>query len=113
MADYVYLDDYSKKGELGISYRVFDQLVTSALLNVKGITKSQKQIKKNQFIRLNRPVQTYIRRDIVHILIYIDVAKGRDIHEVVEDIQREVHNSLLLTTEQVPVNIEVKVESII
>ena len=113
MADYVYLDDYSKKGELGISYRVFDQLVTSALLNVKGITKSQKQIKKNQFIRLNRPVQTYIVRDIVHVWIYIDVVKGKNIQAIVNEIQDEVYNSLMLITEQVPVNVQVKIESII
>ena len=48
MAEYVYLDNYSKKGKLGISYHVFDQLVTSSLMNVKGIAKSQKHLKKNQ-----------------------------------------------------------------
>lgn len=113
MAEYVYLDNYAKNGKLGISYHVFDQLVTSSLLKVKGITKSQKQIKKSQFIRLNRPVQTYIRKDIVHVWIYIDVMKGKDIQEVVEAIQREVYNSLLIATEQIPINIQVKVESII
>lgn len=113
MAEYVYLDNYSKKGKVGISNHVFDQLVTMSLLKVKGISKSQKLVKKNQFIRLNRPVQTYIRKDIVNVLIYIDIAQGKDAEKVVEDIKREVHNSLLLATEQVPVNIEVKVESII
>lgn len=113
MANYIYLDKYSKKGKLGISYRVFDQLVTSSLLKVKGIAKSEKLIKRNQFIRLNRPVQTYIVRDIVHVWIYIDVVKGRDIQTVVGDIQREVYSSLMMITEQVPVNVQVKVESII
>lgn len=113
MARYVYLDDYSKKGKLGISYHVFDQIVTSALTNVDGISKSQKLIKRNQFIRLNRPVQTYIVNDIVHVWIYIDLAKGKNIQEVTTSIQNEVYNSLVLITEQVPVNIQVKVESII
>lgn len=113
MADYVYLDDYSKRGKLGIHRHVFDQLVTSTLYNVKGIAKSQKHLKKNQFMILNRPVQTYVVRDIVHIWIYIDVAKGKNIQEVVSEIQKEVYNSLLLITEQVPVNVQVKVESII
>ena len=113
MANYIYLDKYAKRGKLGISYRVFDQLVTSSLLNVKGIAKSEKLIKRNQFIRLNRPVQTYIVRDIVHVWIYIDVVKGRDIQTVVEDIQKEVYSSLMMITEQVPVNVQVKVESII
>lgn len=113
MAAYVYLDNYSKKGKLGISYRVFDELVTASLLNVKGISKSQKLMKKNQFIRLNRPVQTYIHKDVVHVSIYIDVAKGKDIQEVTSAIQEEVYNSLMMVTEQVPINIQVNVGSIV
>ena len=113
MASYVYLDDYSKRGKLGISYRVFDQLVTESLMHVKGIAKSQKFLKKNQFIPLNRPVQTYIVRDIVHIWIYIDVTKGTDIQKVVEEIQTSVYNSLMIITEQVPINVQVKVDAII
>ena len=113
MAEYVYLDNYSKKGKLGISYHVFDQLVTSSLMNIKGIAKSQKRLKKNQKVRLNRPVQTYIKRDIVHVWIYIDVVNNTSIQSTVASIQEEVYNSLMLITEQVPVNIQVKVESII
>jgi uncharacterized alkaline shock family protein YloU len=113
MADYIYLDNYSKKGELGIHRHVFDQLVTSSLRRVKGIAKSEKLMKRTQFIILNRPVQTYIVRGIVHIWIYIDVAKGKNIQSVVSEIQKEVYNSLLLITEQIPVNVQVKVESII
>ena len=113
MAEYVYLDNFSKKGKLGISYHVFDQLVTMSLMNINGIAKSQKHLTKNQKVRLNRPVQTYIKRDIVHVWIYIDVVNNTSIQSVVSSIQEEVYNSLLLITEQVPVNIQVKVESII
>ena len=113
MADYIYLDNYSKKGKLGISYHVFDQLVTSSLMNVKGIAKSTKLIKRNQFFRLNRPVQTYIHRGIVHVWIYIDVAKGNNLQDVVSQIQHEVYNSLLIITEQVPINVQVKVETLV
>ncbi len=113
MANYVYLDDYSKKGKLGISYRVFDQIVTSALMNIEGISKSQKLMKRVQFIRLNKPVQTYIHRDIVYVLIYVDVAKGKNIQDAINEIQKEVYNSLFLITEQVPVNVQVRVQSII
>ena len=70
-------------------------------------------MKRNQFIILNRPVQTYIVRDIVTVWIYIDVTKGKNIQQIVSQIQEEVYSSLLLITEQVPVNVQVKVESII
>lgn len=113
MADYIYLTSYSKKGKLGIHRHVFDQLVTESLRRVKGIAKSEKLMKRNQFIIVNRPVQTYIVRDIVHVWIYIDIAKGKDIQMVVRQIQDEVYNSLMLITEQVPVNVQVKVESIV
>lgn len=113
MASYVNLNTYSKKGKLGISYRVFDQIVTSTLMNIKGISKSEKLMKRVQFMRLNKPVQTYIVRDIVHIWIYIDVIKGKDIRTVVNEIQKEVYDSLMMLTEQVPINVQVKVESII
>ena len=113
MADYVYLEKNSKTGKLGIHRHVFDQLVTSSLMKVKGVAKSQKLMKRNQFIILNRPVQTYVVNDIVHIYIYVDVANGNPIQTVVRQIQDEVYNSLLMITEQVPVNIQVKVESIL
>ena len=113
MANYVYLDDYSKKGKLGISYRVFDQIVTCTLMNIKGISKSEKMMKRFQFMRLNKPVQSYILRDIVYVLIFVDVAKGKNIQDVITEIQREVYNSLFLITEQVPVNVQVRVQSII
>lgn len=113
MADYVYLEKNSKNGKLGIHRHVFDQLVTSSLTRVKGIAKSQKYIKKSQFIILNRPVQTYVVNDIVHIWIFIDIVKGKNVQNIVREIQDEVYNSLLLITEQVPVNVQVKIESII
>ena len=113
MADYVYLEKNSKTGKLGIHRHVFDQLVTSSLMKVKGVAKSQKLMKRNQFIILNRPVQTYVVNDIVHIYIYVVVSKGNPIQTVVRQIQDEVYNSLLMITEQVPVNIQVKVESIL
>ena len=113
MAEYVIFNSNTKNGELGISYRVFDSLVTSTLANIKGIARSSKHLKKNQYFRLNRPVQTRIVRDIVHILIFVDVVKDNNIATVVSKIQEEVTNSLMLITEQVPVNIQVKVESFI
>ena len=113
MAEYIYIDDLSKSGKLAISYHVFDALVNEALSRVKGITKSSKMLKKDQRFRLNRPVATFIHRGIVHVLVTVDVAKGNNIQNVVSEIQNKVYDSLLLITEQVPVNVQVKVESII
>ena len=40
MADYIYIDNYAKKGKIGISLNIFDSLVTNALSNVEGIALS-------------------------------------------------------------------------
>ena len=113
MADYIYIDNYSKKGKIGISLNVFDQLVTNALTNVKGISLSNAHMKRNQKIRLNRPVQTTIIRGIVHVWVAVDVAKGTNLQEVTKAIQDEIANVFLISTEQVPFDVQVKVISII
>ena len=43
MADYIYIDNYAKKGKIAISQSVFDSLAASALSNVKGISLSSKK----------------------------------------------------------------------
>ena len=113
MADYIYIDNYSKKGKIGISLNVFDALVTTALGNVKGIALSNAHMKKNQQIRLNRPVQTTIRHGIVHVWVAVDVAKGTNLQDATRDIQDEITNAFLIATEQVPFDVQVKVISII
>ena len=113
MAEYVYIDDLQNKGKLGISWHVYDALVNDALGRVKGISKSSKMMKKNQKFRLNRPVQIAIHRGIVHVLVAVDVAKGNVLHNIVSNIQEEVNNTLQEATEQIPFNVQVRVESII
>ncbi len=113
MARFVYIDTYSKKGKLAISEDVFATLVANSLSHIEGISESKKKLKKNQYFLLNRPVQTNIRRGIVHIKVVVDVAKGKDIQEVSLHIQQEIYRTLMITTEQVPLDIIVKVESIV
>ena len=113
MADYIYIENYSKKGKIAISQSVFDSLVMNALNNVSGISLSSAHMKKNQKIRLNRPVQTTIRHGIVHVCVAVDVVKGTNLQDVTKDIQDEITNTFLIATEQVPFDVQVKVISII
>ena len=113
MADYVYIDNFTNKGKIAISLNVFDALVTNALSNVSGISMSSAHMKRNQNIRLNRPVQTTIRHGIVHVWVAVDVAKGTNLQEVTRNIQEEITNAFLMATEQVPFDVQVKVISII
>ena len=113
MADYVYIDNYSNKGKIAISLNVFDALVTNALNNVSGISMSSAHMKRNQKIRLNRPVQTTIRRGIVHVWVAVDVINGTNLQEVTHNIQDEITNAFLIANEQVQFDVQVKVISII
>ena len=113
MADYIYIDNFSKKGKICISLNVFDALVANALANVPGISMSSAHMKKNQKIRLNRPVQTTIRHGIVHVWVAVDVTKGTNLQVVTQNIQDEITNAFLMATEQIPFDVQVKVISII
>ena len=70
-------------------------------------------MKRNQKIRLNRPVQTTIRHGIVHVWVAVDVTKGTNLQEVTRNIQEEITNAFLMCTEQVPFDVAVNVISII
>lgn len=112
MSEYLYIENYSKKGKIGISLSAFDYLVSSALNNIPGINESKKQLKKNQKIKLNRPIQTSISRGILHIAVYIDAEKGSDLQKVTKRIHEEIETKILTVTEQVPFDVQVKVVSL-
>ncbi len=113
MADYVYIDNYTQKGKTAIYKDVFCSLVMSALKNVPGISKPEKILKKKHEFRLSQPVNVKIHHGIVHASICVDVNKNANLQEITRRIQDEVNNILLLTTEQVPFDVQVKVNSLI
>lgn len=113
MAEFIYLDNYSKTGKLGISVDVFEQIVVNTLAKIPNISRSEKQMKKNQNIRLNRPVQVTIKKGIVHIWVCVDVKKEILPIEATSLIRDEIIHSFMAVTDQVPFDIQVKVESLI
>lgn len=113
MADFVYIDNYSKKGKLGIAPEVFNSLVSTALENVPGIKKSTSSPKKKLEFRLNGPITTKIHHGIVHISVCVDAQKNSSLPELTRRIQDEINNALLLATEQVPFDVQVKVLNLI
>lgn len=113
MAEYVYINNYTKDGELGISAYVFEQLVNDVITSIPSISQSQKMMRKNQSIRLNRPVRAQIKKGIVHVSVFVDIKKDLIPAEVSLSIQKEISDRLMTITEQVPFNIHVSVESII
>lgn len=112
MANYVFIQNYSNKGKIGISLGAFDTLVMQSLTKVKGIDVSLQESKKNKKIKLHKPIQTTLSRGILHVAILIDVAKDQNIQIVCKAIQEEITNTLLACTEQVPFDVQIKVMSL-
>ena len=48
MAEYIYIDDFAKKGKIGIFSRVFDRIVTNTIEKIPGISLSSEMKKRNQ-----------------------------------------------------------------
>lgn len=110
MADYVFIDNLTNKGKIGISYLAFENLVNEAILNVPGIAKSSRQLKKDQRFRLNRPIKITIRNGVVHVWLAIEINSNVDKDEVKQLLEKEIHLALNEATEQVPFDIEIKIE---
>ena len=113
MAGYIYFDVNGKTGKRGISSHVFDQLVTIALTNLKDVSMSSKQMKRNHKIFVNRPVQTTIKHGIAHIKVSVDIKKTMQVQQACALIQEEIVRVLMMSAEQVPFDVQVKVDQII
>ncbi len=109
MAEYIYLNDYSSRGRLAISAKVYDQLVDEALSNL-GISTS---LHRNSVVKLSKPVYTTIRKGIIHVWLSIDITKGTNIQEISKKIEDEIARLFNAYTDQVPFDVNVKTNSIV
>lgn len=113
MAQFIYIDNYYNTGKMAISLRVFEQIIENALNNIPDVSLSAKSMKKKQIIRLHKPVETTIKRGIVHTWVSVDVKKTMSPQDACSLIQDEIVRTFLALTDQVPFDVQVKVESII
>lgn len=113
MADYVYIKNSSSDGDLAISRRVFEELATEAVDKVIGASVTTLKSKNKILVKLYHPVKvTFHKNGQVEIKISITIKKGINANKVCLDIQEEVANSLLVYTESVPFDIQIKIASI-
>lgn len=109
MADYVFIDNLTNTGKIGISYMALESLVSDVISEMPGISKSSKY-SETKFFRLFRPVQVDIRNGVVHVWVAIEIDEKVDEPKIVKLLEEEIHNALYTATEQVPHEIEIKVE---
>ncbi|MCF0117647.1 MAG: Asp23/Gls24 family envelope stress response protein [Bacilli bacterium] len=116
MADYVYIENYSKNGKMGISHLVFDQIASLATDRVKGASvakiEDSKNKKSSRAFALHKPVICDIKNGIVNVKIDVTISAQANVNAVCLQIQEEVANTLQAMTELVPFNINIKVTGI-
>ena len=113
MADYIYIKNCSKDGQIAISRRVFEDLAIEATNHVLGSKGSTAKGKIRLLEKLYHPVKvTFHSNGQVEIKVTITIKKGADVSKACLAIQEEIAQSLLAYTESVPFNIQIKVDSI-
>ena len=113
MADYVYIKNYSKLGQIAISRQVFKSIVEEATNKVIGAKINQVKSKNKIIAKLFSPVKvTFHRSGEVEIDISIALKKGEKPNDMCLKIQENVAQALLAYTESVPFDIQIKVASI-
>lgn len=109
MADYVYIQNYARRGNLAISNSVFDEIISIAIENMKGV-KIKKQLKSLFF--LQKPVHCEIKKGRILADINVIISSEFNVNDVCVRIQQEVADAITCMTEFVPFQINVKVVGI-
>jgi uncharacterized alkaline shock family protein YloU len=113
MADYSYINNYTKNGSLAISRRVFETIAVIATNKINGAEVS-KANKNSKDFNLYNPISVNIEKDgKVNIKIEVSLKKGTDVHKICMQIQERIAQHMELMCEIVPFNIITKVVSII
>lgn len=110
MAQYVFIQNYTRNGTMGISHNVFDQIAEIATNAVEGATVSSQ--KKLGTFSLHKPITCSIRNGLVDVKIYVIIAARVNVKEVCLKIQENVANSLSMMTELIPFKILVEVAAV-
>ena len=103
MADYIYINQYDRGGELAISRKVFARLAEAAV----GHTSLKSSIKAKS------PVKVIFKKDgKVIVDVHVSIKKGVKPTEVCEELQKEIAHALEVYVESIPFEVEISVDEI-
>lgn len=109
MAEYVYIQNYAKRGTLAISTTVFDQIVETVVKKMQGV--KLKSADKFLFF-LHQPTHCEIKNGKINVDLQIILSQECNVNEVCLKIQEEIAYALTSCTEFIPFSINVKVVGI-
>jgi len=111
MPDYVFIENYTGLGDIGISRNVLITIAAKATNRVKGATVSGT---KSRVFNLYHPIQCVIHHDgTADIKISVSLKKGVNVNQVCLNIQKEVAEAIEEMVETVKVRVIIKVASIV
>ena len=103
MADYIYINQSNRGGELGISRKVFARLAEAAV----GHTSLKGSVKVKQ------PVKVIFKKDgRVELGVRVTIKKGAKLTDVCEELQKEIAHALEVYVESIPFEIQISVDEI-
>ncbi len=108
MAEYVYIKDYSKRGQLGISKHCFETIVSEVTNKVGGVSIS----KPSTPFFFHKPVKCSIYENKLTVDIQVVIRNGYSVDEICSSIQNDVAEALTQMVEVVPFQIKIKVAGI-
>ena len=103
MADYIYINQSNRGGELAISRKVFARLALAAVdhTSLKGVCK------------VKEPVKVVFKKDgKVTVGVHITVKRGKKISDICEELQKEIAHALDVYVESIPFEVEISVDEI-
>lgn len=112
MAEYIYIQDYSKRGKLGISKKCFEEIINIATNKIPGVQTAENQNSKFVF-SFHKPISCEIVNGKVQINVQVKIKQGNNIEKICTDIQEKIAEDITTMSELVPFSIKVKVVSII
>lgn len=109
--EYVFIQNYAKRGQLAISTHVFDEIISVAMSRVKGAKLNKKANDKFLFL-LHKPVHCEIKNGFITADLQVIVSSTANVNDICVKIQEEVSDALTSMTEFIPFSINVKVVGI-
>lgn len=111
MAEYSFINNYTKNGSLAIHRSVFETIAIKATNYIKGASVSEKQAKGNA--KSYNPISVTIDKGgKVNIVVEVALKRGTNVNKICMEIQERIAQNLMLLCEIVPFNIITKVVSI-
>ena len=103
MADYIYINQYDRGGELAISRKVFARIAEAAV--------SHTSLKGS--LKVKGPVKVVFKKDgKVSVSVHVSVKKGIKPTQACEELQKEIAHDLEVYVESIPFEVEISVDEI-